>query len=77
MADPKQNELVRLWQQTARADYVIAAPTTELLAGQTMLGKVDVAPTTMVLDGAGRIVWRHEGGLAHGELLRVLKTVSR
>jgi hypothetical protein len=75
--DPDGPKLLRPWKKAVGAAWEITVPSDELAAGQSGLGRIQVVPTTVVLDGGGRIAWRHEGGLPPGELPRVVKNVER
>ena len=64
--------LITPWRDAAGVSHSIALATDEVRAGDTAFGRVDVVPTTIVLDRDGQIVWRHEGGLPPGELARLV-----
>jgi hypothetical protein len=75
--DANGSRLLHPWRRAVHADWAITLPSDELTAGQSGLGKIRVVPTTVVLDGGGRIAWRYEGGLRPGDLARVVRNVER
>jgi hypothetical protein len=40
----------------------------QIVAGNSMLGRIETVPTYVLLDASGRIVARHSGAMTHGEL---------
>ena len=75
--DPDGPRLLRPWRKAVHADWAIGLPTDDLTGAQSGLGRIQVVPTTVVLDGAGRVAWRHQGGLPPGELERVVRNLER
>jgi hypothetical protein len=75
--DPDGSRLLRPWRDAAQADWPIVLPSEEVMAGESGFGRIQVVPTTIVLDGGGQVVWRHEGGLPRDELLGVVRRAER
>ncbi len=72
--DPDGAVMLFPWRDEVRADWWIAAATPDAVAG-TLFGPIAFAPTTFVLDSAGRIVWKHEGQLPAGRLADVVQSL--
>ncbi len=64
--------LVAPWRNAMGVRYPIGLATPALRAGQTVLGKIEKVPTTIVLDPAGVEIARVERGLAPGELPQLI-----
>jgi len=64
------------WRKVAQVHYALALAGDELREGRTSLGKIDVVPTTVVLDRAGRPVARVTRPLADGELARLVRQAA-
>jgi len=75
--DPDGPKLLRPWRKAMEVDFPVVLASEELTKGETVFRRIQVVPTTIVVDGAGRIAWRHEGGLEAGQLARVVHNVER
>lgn len=64
--------LVAPWRDAMGVRYLIGLATPAVRAGQTVLGRIDKVPTTIVLDRRGVEIARVERGLAPGELSKLI-----
>ncbi len=68
--------LIAPFRDAERIDWLVALPSAEVLAGESVFGNVMAeVPSTVVVDADGRVVWTHRGPLPPGELARQLATL--
>ncbi len=66
-------KLIAPWRDAAGIDWLVALPTAEMADGKSVFGNVMAAvPSTVLVDGRGRVVWSVRGPLPAGELERQL-----
>ena len=63
-------ELVELYAKALSVRFPVAMADEQTLAGEGAFGDVSVVPVTVVLDRAGRVVWRVDGRVARSEEIR-------
>ena len=71
--DPEGHHVVAGWRRAVAATYLIALGGAAVRAGGSPLGKVEVIPTTVVLDREGTVRARIGRALSYGELARVVE----
>jgi hypothetical protein len=70
LQEPKDRELVEAYKQSLKVEFPVAIVGDRgMIAGGGPFGDVAEIPTTVILDRAGRMVWRHVG-LAKPEEIR-------
>lgn len=74
--DPEGYPMAVAWRRAVRVRYLVALADRALRDGQTPVGRVRVIPTTIVLDGVGRVAFRIERPLAAGELARLVSSLE-
>jgi hypothetical protein len=67
---PDARELVELYRRGLATPFPVAMADSATLAGDGPFGDVTAVPVTVVLDLAGRVVWRADGRVARSEELR-------
>ena len=75
--DPEGYAMVAPWRKGAGARYLIALADEPTRAGDGPLGRIREVPTTIVLDGAGRVAARFDRQLAPGELDAAIAAAAR
>jgi len=63
-------ELVEIYRKALSVPFPVAMADEETLSGRGAFGDVSAVPVTVMLDRAGRIVWRVDGRVAKGGELR-------
>jgi len=69
--------LVAPWRTASEVRYLVGLADDDLRAGRSALGRVDVVPTTVVLDRAGRVAARVERSLSDGELPDLIRRAAQ
>jgi hypothetical protein len=69
LQEPQDRELVEVYAQHLGVTFPAAMADTELIAGGGSFGALKAVPTTVILDRAARMVWRHVG-IARPEEIR-------
>jgi hypothetical protein len=70
--EPRENrELVEIYRRLLSVSFPVAMADPQTLAGHGAFGDVSEIPVTVMLDRAGRIVWRVDGRVVKSEELRV------
>jgi hypothetical protein len=64
--------LVLAFRDSLRLAYPVAIGDAALIAGEGPFGDVHAVPSTVLLDSAGRLVWRHTGLAKEDELEQAL-----
>jgi hypothetical protein len=67
---PESRELVELYCKALHVTFPVALADGPTRAGQGPFGDVSAVPVTVVLDRAGRVVWRSAGRVARSDELR-------
>jgi thiol-disulfide isomerase/thioredoxin len=67
---PENRELVEMYQKALAIPFPVAMADAETLAGSGPFGDVRGIPVTVLLDRAGRVVWRAGGRVAKSEEMR-------
>jgi hypothetical protein len=71
--EPFENRpLVLAFRDALKLPYPLAFGDAELVAGEGPFGDVHAVPSTVVLDGEGRLIWKHVGLAKEDELERAL-----
>jgi hypothetical protein len=69
--DPGENRVfVELYRNSLHIPFPVAMADTATRAGEGAFGDVSAVPVTVVLDRAGRVVWRSAGRVAKSDELR-------
>ena len=69
--EPRESrELVELYSRALGTPFPVAMADTNTLAGAGPFGEVAAVPVTVVMDRAGRIVWRAEERVARSDEIR-------
>jgi hypothetical protein len=70
LAPPDGRELVELYGRSLHLPFPVAMADAETLQGQGPFGDMTAVPVTVILDRAGRIVWRSAGRVVTSTELR-------
>jgi hypothetical protein len=69
--EPSENrELVEIYRKALSVAFPVALADASTLAGESAFGDLSAVPVTVVLDRAGRIVWRSDGRVVKNDELR-------
>ena len=69
-------KLIAPFRDAARIDWLVALPTSDVIAGQSVFGNVMAeVPSTVIVDARGHVVWTHRGPLPAGVLARQLASL--
>jgi hypothetical protein len=69
--EPRENrELVEIYRKSLSVTFPVAMADAKTLAGEGAFGDLTAVPATVILDRAGRIVWRVAGRVAKSDELR-------
>jgi hypothetical protein len=69
--EPREDrELVELYEHALKMPFPAAMADPQTLAGAGPFGDVGAVPITVILDRAGRVVWRVEGRVAKSDEIR-------
>jgi hypothetical protein len=66
----ENRELVELYRKALSVPFPMAMADTETLAGAGPFHDLSAIPVTVLLDGAGRVVWRVDGRVAKSDEIR-------
>lgn len=69
LQEPQDRELVEVYAQHLGVTFPVAMADEELRSGGGSFGPLRAVPTTVILDRAARMVWRHVG-IARPEEIR-------
>jgi len=70
LADPSGRELAELYRKALGIPFPMALADASTLAGAGAFGDVQSVPVTVILDRAGRVVWRRDGRVVKSDELR-------
>jgi hypothetical protein len=70
LAGPDGRELVDLYRRSLHVPFPVAMADAETTQGQGPFGDMSAMPVTVILDRAGRIVWRSAGRVVKSTELR-------
>ena len=69
--EPGENrDLVALYKKALSIPFPVALADSQTLAGASVFGDVSTVPVTVLLDRAGRVVWRIEGRVVKSDEMR-------
>ena len=68
LQEPQDRELVEVFAQHLGVTFPVAMADEELRSGGGSFGSLQAVPTTVILDRAARMVWRHVGIARPGEI---------
>ena len=67
---PDSREIVALYEKALSIPFPVAVADPRTLGGASAFGDVSAVPVTVVLDRAGRIVWRADGRVVRSDEMR-------
>jgi hypothetical protein len=77
-AQPRAAPLVEAWAYALDPPFVVGAdPYGSVENGESMLGKIETVPTYILFDANGRELDRTTGLLSEGDLVELVKPISR
>jgi hypothetical protein len=69
--EPRENrELVEIYRKALSVAFPVALADASTLGGESAFGDLSAVPVTVVLDRAGRVVWRTDGRVVKNDELR-------
>jgi hypothetical protein len=76
LQDASARELVEIYRDAMKVKFPVALGDAATIAGGGSLGDVHRVPTTLLIDGEGRVVWRHAGAVRGDELRKQVKKLG-
>lgn len=73
LLDPEGYPVAAAWRRALGVDYLVGMASEALRQGQSPLGRLELIPTTVILDRGGRIAHRIDRPMAEGELERLVE----